>query len=69
MDKFDGYISKVSIGGKLYKLQCEVVEVYPMTCSKCGAPVELIYGRGQCLYCGTHYTTNFSIQEVKDDDR
>ena len=65
MDKFDGYISKVSIGGKLYKLQCEVVEVYPITCPKCGASFELKYGSGQCPYCKTYYTTEFKLQEVK----
>ena len=39
------------MGGKTYKLRCEVVEVYPMTCKKCG---------GQ-------YTTNFKIEEVKGE--
>lgn len=60
-----GYIHSIKIKGKLYKLQCEVVEVYPITCPKCGASVELTYGQGQCLYCGTHYTTKFCLQEVK----
>ena len=62
--EFSGYIHSIQLDGKLYKLQCEVVEVYPMTCPKCGAPIELRYGRGHCPYCDTHYTTKFSIQEI-----
>ena len=63
--KYDGYISSVLLpNGKLYKLRCEVVEVYPMTCPKCGASMELQYGQGHCSYCNTHYTTKFSIQEI-----
>ena len=61
---FAGYISSIRLDGKLYKLQCEVVEVYPMTCPKCGAPIKLHYGQGHCPYCDTHYTTKFSIQEI-----
>ena len=45
MDKqFAGYVNSIQLGDKIYKLQCEVVEVYPMTCPKCGAPIELRYG-------------------------
>ena len=62
-DGCDGYISKICVGGKTYKLKCEVVEVYPMTCRKCGGQLELKYGHGKCLYCGTHYSTNFNIVE------
>lgn len=30
---FDGYISSIMLpNGKVYKLQCEIVEVYPMQC-------------------------------------
>ena len=62
--EFGGYISKVLLpNGKIYKLQCEVVEVYPMTCPKCGGQVELKYGTGECKSCGTNYTTQFKIVE------
>lgn len=65
--KFNGYVSTISLdGGKsYYKLRCEVVEVYPMTCPKCGGQVELKYGNGKCSYCGTNYSTQFKIEEVK----
>lgn len=62
--EFSGYINSIQLDGKLYKLQCEVVEVYPMSCPKCGAPIKLRYGQGHCPYCDTHYTTKFSIQEI-----
>ena len=62
----DGYISKIRLpNGKTYKLRCEVVEIYPMTCPKCGGQVELHYGTGECKSCGTHYTTQFKITEEK----
>lgn len=62
--KYDGYISSVLLpDGKLYKLQCEVVEVYPMTCPKCGGRVVLKYGTGECKSCGTNYATQFKIVE------
>ena len=65
MDKqFAGYVNSIQLGDKIYKFQCEVVEVYPMGCPKCGAPIELRYGQGHCPYCDTHYTTKFSIQEI-----
>ena len=61
---FDGYIHTVCTpDGKRYKLQCEVVEVYPMTCPKCGGRVELKYGNGSCQSCGTSFTTQFKIVE------
>ena len=64
-EKFDGYISKIKLpNGKIYKLKCEIVEIHPMTCIKCGGPVELKYGTGKCSYCGTNYATNFSITKV-----
>ena len=63
--EFAGYIHSIQLGGKLYKLRCEVVEVYPITCPKCGASFELKYGSGQCPYCKTYYTTEFKLQEVK----
>ena len=61
--KFDGYISMIEVHGKLYKLRCEVVEVYPMQCPKCGGRVELKYGTGECQSCGTAFTTQFKIVE------
>ena len=62
--EFDGYIREITLpNGKRYKLQCEVVEVYPMTCPKCGGKVELHYGEGSCQSCGTAFTTQFKIVE------
>ena len=63
-DRCDGYISKIMFpNGNVYKLRCEVVEVYPMICSRCGGQLELKYGSGQCPYCGTNFTTQFKIVE------
>lgn len=62
--EFAGYVNSIQLGDKIYKLQCEVVEVYPMSCPKCWAPIELRYGQGHYPYCDTHYTTKFSIQEI-----
>lgn len=67
--EFDGYISTIELpNGKTYRLRCEVVEVYAMTCPKCGGVLELKYGSGTCNYCGTSYTTQFKIIE-KDHER
>ena len=63
MDRIDGYISKIKICGKTYGLQCEVVEIYPITCPKCGASFQLKYGEGQCPFCNTNYTTQFKLIE------
>lgn len=63
---FDGYISAIQLYGKTYKLRCEVVEVYPITCPKCGASFELRYGSGKCDHCGTNYTTQFKVVENND---
>lgn len=60
---FAGYISSVYINGKRYKLQCEVIEAHPITCKRCGAPLELKYGEGKCEHCGTYYTTRFIVEE------
>ena len=60
---FDGFISAIRIAGKTYKLRCEVVEVYPMICPRCGGRVELHYGNGNCQSCGTGFTTQFKIVE------
>lgn len=65
MDKqIDGYISRIQLpNGKIYQLRCEIVEVYPITCPKCGGSFELKYGSGQCPYCNTYYTTQFKLEE------
>ena len=62
---FSGYIDSINLYGKLYKLKCEVTEIHPMTCQKCGSPLELHYGEGKCDYCGTSYTSRFVIEEKK----
>lgn len=62
--EFDGYINRVAMpDGKIYKLQCEVVEVYPTICPRCGGKVELKYGTGACQSCGTNFTTQFKLIE------
>ena len=63
MEQIDGYINRIKISGKVYKLRCEIVETYPTICPKCGASFELKYGSGQCNYCGTYYTTQFKLVE------
>lgn len=63
MEEFAGYIDKIIIQGKMYKLRCEVVEVHPIVCKKCGASFQLKYGEGQCEHCGTYYTTRFVLEE------
>lgn len=62
-EQIDGYISKISFGGKTYKLICDIVEIYPITCPKCGGSFELKYGHGKCPYCDTHFTTQFKLIE------
>ena len=62
--KIDGYISRICVCGKTYALRCEVVEAHPIICKKCGQSFELRYGEGKCDYCGTYYTTKFSLEEV-----
>lgn len=59
------YISSVRINGITYKLRCEIVEVHPLTCTKCGSPLELYNGHGKCEYCGTSYSAIMSIVEDK----
>lgn len=64
----DGYISRITLpNGKTYALRCEIVEVHPITCPKCGASFELRYGTGKCDYCGTWYSTNFELKEITND--
>lgn len=65
MKNCDGYISQIQLpNGKIYKLKCEVVEIYPIICPKCGGNFELKYRNGKCDYCGTNYTTKFSLSEI-----
>ena len=59
------FISAVIINGKKYKLRCEIVEVHPLTCTRCGSPLELHNGHGKCEYCGTSYSAIMSIVEDK----
>lgn len=68
-EKFDGYVSRIQIGNKLYKLQCEVVEVHPIICKKCGASFQLKYGEGRCNHCGTYYTTYFELIEGVEGEK
>jgi len=64
----DGYVSRIKLpDGKTYALRCEIVEVHPITCPKCGASFELRYGTGKCDYCGTWYSTNFELKEITND--
>ena len=65
LDNDQHYISKVCINGVLYSLRCEIVEVHPLTCTKCGSPLELHNGHGRCEYCGTSYSAVMSIVEDK----
>lgn len=62
-DECDGYISKICLFGKTYKLQCEIVEVHPLICTRCGHPLELHNGSGQCPACGTHFSAVMAIKE------
>ena len=59
------YITAIKVGGKTYKLRCEIVEIHPLTCTKCGSPLELHNGHGRCEYCGTNYSAIMSIVEDK----
>ena len=60
----DGFVNKITFQGKTYALQCAVVEVYPISCPKCGSSFELKYGSGKCPYCNTNFTTQFKIVEI-----
>lgn len=65
MEEIEGYIDTIMLHGKKYKLRCEIVEVHPIICPKCGGSFELKYGSGKCPYCNTYYTTQFKIIEQK----
>ena len=62
-DDCDGYISKICLCGKTYKLRCEIVEVHPLICTRCGHPLELHNGRGQCPACGTNFSAVVQVVE------
>ena len=64
--EFAGYVNSITLpDGRIYKLQCEVVEIYDTNCRKCGSPMELKFGEGKCPCCGTQYTTQFRLVEKK----
>lgn len=62
-EKFGGYIDKVCIYGVTYKLKCEIAEVHPLICTRCGYPLELHNGRGQCPACGTNFSAVLKVVE------
>lgn len=65
--KLDGFISSIKFpNGKTYGLKCQVVTAYPITCPKCGGTFELAFGKGRCDFCGTYFTTEFKIEEMKE---
>lgn len=65
LNEEENYISAICVHGKTYKLRCEIVEVHPLTCTKCGGSLELHNGHGKCEYCGTNYSAIMSIVEDK----
>lgn len=64
-EKFEGFIDKIMINGKLYKIGVEVLEARPIVCKKCGASFQMKYGKGRCDHCGTYYTTHCYIEETE----
>lgn len=67
--KVDGFINRIQMpNGKVYALKCEVAEVYPVVCPKCGSSFELKNGKGKCPACDTYFTTEFKIVEVNEND-
>ena len=46
-EKFDGFIDKIMVDGKLYKIGVEVLEARPIVCKKCGASFQMKYGEGR----------------------
>lgn len=63
MSDFDGYITAIKVGGKTYKLRCEIVEIHELTCPKCGGEIELKFGTGKCKYCDTLFSTKIKLVE------
>lgn len=63
--KVDGFIHSIQMpDGKLYALQCQVIEAHPITCPNCGGTFELAFGKGKCDFCGTYFTTEFKLTAV-----
>lgn len=63
-EKIAGYVSRIMLpDGTVYGLRCEVVEIYPIICPRCGSGFEPKYGSGQCPACGTSFTTQFKLVE------
>ena len=61
----DGFINRITMSnGKTYALQTELITVKPLVCPRCGSSFQLRYGEGRCEYCGTYFTTKFSLEEV-----
>ena len=60
---YDGVVNSICVSGKTYKLQCEIVEVHPLICTRCGAPFELHNGKCKCESCGTNFSAVMSIVE------
>ena len=62
----DGFFHKIKLpDGKVYGLECAVIEAYPINCPNCGSTFELAFGKGRCEHCGTYFTIEFRLQEVK----
>lgn len=64
----DGFISKLILpDGRVMALKVNVVTAYPIKCPNCGSSFELAFGKGKCDFCGTYFTTEFKIEEVKKE--
>ena len=64
----DGFVSSIMMpNGKVYALKCRAIEAHPIQCPNCGHSFELAFGKGHCDYCGTYFTTEFKITEVKNE--
>ena len=62
------YITSIQFPGmdEPYYLKPLVTEVYPVTCPKCGASVELAGANvGKCDYCGTFFSATMVIKEIE----
>ena len=61
---YDGYISSISAGDKVYAIKAVVFESHPMICERCGASFDIdSYGRGVCPACGTKYSSQVVLVE------
>lgn len=65
LDYNQDYISSIMLNGKRYKLKCEIVEAYPLICTRCGHTLTLEHGHGQCPACGTNFSAVVRIVEDK----